>query len=94
MASKTAKFKTELLWRHGRYCAICGKKIHSLDDLTVDHIIPLSKGGKNEIENCQLAHRKCNSMKKDLMPDVYAWRARHNRYLMVIALLRRVMMMW
>lgn len=30
---------------------------------TIDHIIPLSKGGTHEPSNCQLAHRLCNSVK-------------------------------
>lgn len=94
MASKTDKIKTRLLWEHGRYCAICGKKIRTFDDLTVDHIIPLSKGGKNEIENCQLAHKRCNSIKSDKMPDVYYWRMKHNKRLMIIARLRRIMLLW
>lgn len=94
MANKLNKIKTQLLWEHGRYCAICGKRIRSFDDLTVDHIIPTSKGGKSEIDNCQLAHRACNSMKKDLMPDVYAWRSRHNKRLLFLAKLRRIMLMW
>lgn len=92
--AKTERIKTRLLWEHGRYCDICGKKIRNFEDLTLDHIIPLSKGGKNEIENCQLAHRACNSMKKDLMPDAYAWKIKHNRKLMILAKLRRIVMLW
>ena len=30
---------------------------------TIDHIIPLSKGGTHEPSNCQLAHAGCNSSK-------------------------------
>lgn len=30
---------------------------------TTDHIVPLSKGGKHERRNCQLAHFKCNTAK-------------------------------
>lgn len=94
MASKGCSIKLRLLWEHGRYCAICGKKIRNFDELTVDHIIPLAKGGKNEIENCQLAHKICNMKKNDSMPDVYYWRMKHNKRLMLVAKLRRIMMLW
>lgn len=41
-------------------CAYCGK---SAD--TVDHIIPLAKGGNNELDNLVAACQSCNSRKKD-----------------------------
>ena len=40
-------------------CAICGEK----KPLTKDHIIPLSKGGTNSIDNIQPLCRNCNSKK-------------------------------
>lgn len=35
---------------------------------TFDHIIPLSRGGADERENLQLAHRDCNLKKADSLP--------------------------
>jgi len=32
---------------------------------TIDHVIPLSKGGTHEPANVQLAHYYCNSIKAD-----------------------------
>ena len=53
-------------------CGICGKPVdfsyknpHPLAP-TVDHIIPVSKGGHpSDIANLQLAHRCCNRAKAD-----------------------------
>jgi len=53
-------------------CGICGKPVdfsirnpHPLAP-TVDHIIPVSKGGHpTDIANLQLAHRCCNREKSD-----------------------------
>ena len=53
-------------------CAICGKPVdfnlkypHPLSP-TIDHIIPLAKGGHpSDIDNLQLAHRCCNRQKSD-----------------------------
>lgn len=43
-------------------CGLCGHKIRKID-LTVDHIIPLSRGGTHEVANLRLVHAKCNVIK-------------------------------
>lgn len=40
-----------------------------MKEATIDHIIPLSKGGKDEITNMQLAHYDCNQLKADSLPS-------------------------
>lgn len=56
-------------------CGICGqvvdKSIKYPDPMspTVDHIIPCAKGGSDDLDNLQLAHRKCNRLKSDQMPE-------------------------
>ena len=53
-------------------CGICGKPVdfslkypHPLSP-TIDHIIPVAKGGHpSDIDNLQLAHRCCNRAKSD-----------------------------
>lgn len=51
--------------REGWTCALCGKpidpKARGRQGATVDHIIPLSLGGKGGLKNCQLAHSYCNN---------------------------------
>jgi 5-methylcytosine-specific restriction endonuclease McrA len=51
------------LLRKSDLCALCGHKFENLKDVTLDHIIPSSKGGGNEITNLQLAHTECNNKK-------------------------------
>lgn len=51
-------------------CAICGNPV-KYKKMTVDHIIPLSKGGTNAMDNLQLACKRCNLMKADFSPDEF-----------------------
>ena len=66
------KNKSRLLKTAPRICGICGQPIdfnykypHPLSP-TVDHIIPLNKGGHPyDMDNLQLAHNWCNRWKSD-----------------------------
>lgn len=49
-------------------CAICGRPI-DFNSMTVDHKIPLSKGGTNELSNLQPACPTCNFLKNGLTMD-------------------------
>lgn len=49
-------------------CAICGQFI-PYNEFTVDHIIPLAKGGTNSEENLQCACKVCNLIKQDILPQ-------------------------
>lgn len=68
----------EIAERDGFLCGICGESVdmslegHFSDDWapTRDHIIPVSRGGSDLKNNVQLAHRKCNWLKGDKMPDL------------------------
>jgi len=54
----------------GSRCRYCGKR-RKLCDLTVDHVVPVSRGGGNALTNLVLACRVCNWTKGDtLLADV------------------------
>jgi 5-methylcytosine-specific restriction endonuclease McrA len=57
--SHTLKQWNDLKDSYGNICVFCG----SNEKLTKDHIIPLSKGGSDYIENIQPLCRSCNSKK-------------------------------
>lgn len=56
-------------------CAICGKPV-KFDKLTIDHKMPLSNGGANEMCNLQLACRECNLMKNGLNAQEFSRKVR------------------
>ncbi len=51
--------------RDNHACQFCGKVG---GDLTLDHVTPRSRGGKNSWENIVTACRECNSKKRDRTP--------------------------
>lgn len=53
--------RQEVFDRDGRKCLECG----SVDDLSLDHKIPRSKGGSHDKENLQTLCRRCNSAKNN-----------------------------
>ena len=61
-------FSRRNLYRRDAYtCQYCGCKPGS-EELTIDHIVARSKGGKSTWENCVLACIKCNHKKGDKLP--------------------------
>jgi RNA-directed DNA polymerase len=44
-------------------CSICKDRFQMEDQMEVDHIIPVFKGGKDEYINLQLLHRQCHVIK-------------------------------
>ena len=64
----TKKLRFEIFKRDGFQCAYCGQS-PPLVTLEVDHIDPVSKGGKNDINNYITACFDCNRGKKDIPLD-------------------------
>jgi 5-methylcytosine-specific restriction endonuclease McrA len=48
-------------------CHYCGKKVGK-DQLTMDHIVPISRGGKSRKGNLVPSCKECNNKKKYLLP--------------------------
>jgi len=56
----TNKMRFAIYARDGHRCKMCGRYT---DDLEIDHIIPISKGGKSTYDNLQTLCRSCNKKK-------------------------------
>ena len=51
--------------KYGKSCLACG----ATENITIDHVIPVSKGGVNDISNYQPLCKSCNSKKMDKATD-------------------------
>lgn len=56
--------KRNIMVRDNHQCCYCG----SGDHLTIDHVIPESRGGKTNFENCVTACFPCNNKKNNRTP--------------------------
>lgn len=62
-------FCRRALWKRDcQRCQYCGKKPR-YDEITIDHVIPRSRGGQSCFENCVLACLKCNLKKRNRTPE-------------------------
>lgn len=65
---RTVAFSRRNLFKRDEYkCQYCGKQPGS-EELTIDHILPRSRGGVSSWENCVLACIDCNKRKADRTP--------------------------
>lgn len=65
---KARELRRSQWWRNQlgqRTCYHC-KQTFSVDELTMDHLIPLSRGGLTTKKNIVVSCKQCNSLKKNL----------------------------
>ena len=67
----TKKLKEKILDNANYECEYCGVKLNEYNS-TIDHKIPLSKGGTNEVSNLAAACTKCNMLKANKILDSIA----------------------
>lgn len=60
--------RTNILWRDKNQCQYCGK-IQTPKELTLDHVLPKSRGGGNTWSNLVACCKKCNQDKRDRTPE-------------------------
>lgn len=58
----------KLFARDRQVCAYCGGRFH-VDELTREHIVPVSRGGEDTWMNCITACRTCNGHKGNRLPE-------------------------
>jgi len=69
MPTATVSFTKRNIFKRDRYtCQYCGVQ-PGKDELTIDHVVPRSKGGETSWINCVLACASCNRRKGDRSPE-------------------------
>lgn len=64
LLSATGKRRAKLRARDGDACWYCAAAMD--DDATVEHLVPQSRGGGNDLANLVLAHARCNLSAGDM----------------------------
>ena len=64
----TPKERLDIYIRDKGVCGICGQPV-AKNNYTIDHIIPLSKGGSYKYTNLQCCCKRCNQFKADSLPS-------------------------
>jgi 5-methylcytosine-specific restriction protein A len=67
---KARKLRQSRWWQQklaAGICYYCGK-VFKPGDLTMDHIVPLARGGRSTKDNLVACCKECNTRKKTLLP--------------------------
>lgn len=48
------------MWEESKICFYCGYEIAAIEDASIEHKVPLSRGGSNRRDNLALSHKACN----------------------------------
>ncbi|SDZ83509.1 HNH endonuclease [Desulfuromusa kysingii] len=68
--NKARELRKQSWWKNriGRgVCHYCGKSVPP-KELTLDHVVPVARGGRSTKGNCVPACKDCNNQKKNLLP--------------------------
>lgn len=68
--TKARELRNSQWWKRKRssgVCYYCGRKFRPAE-LTMDHLVPIARGGKSAPGNLVPACKECNSKKKYLLP--------------------------
>jgi 5-methylcytosine-specific restriction endonuclease McrA len=72
--AKARELRRSQWWRNriaAGCCHYCGGQVPA-SELTLDHVVPLVRGGQSTRGNCVPACKACNSAKQSLLPVEWA----------------------
>jgi 5-methylcytosine-specific restriction endonuclease McrA len=66
-----AKKRKRIAVRDGIRCYLCGRIDVPLDELRIEHVIPLGRGGTHDLRNLKLACAPCDIAKGSMTAEEY-----------------------
>ena len=75
----SGKTRLDVMERDDYKCQMCGRTVEDGIKLHIDHIVPVSKGGSNDMSNLQVLCHECNLAKHDRV-DLRATRNKLGEY--------------
>jgi hypothetical protein len=67
---ESARYIKSVIFERDDYmCVYCGYRSVSKKNLSIDHVLPRSRGGPSTYANCVTACKPCNHYKDNLTPD-------------------------
>lgn len=69
MCKQKASIMKKLTYQQGKTCHYCGKKLYK--NMTLDHLLPISRGGQTVLKNLTICCSKCNSEKGSMTEQEY-----------------------
>jgi 5-methylcytosine-specific restriction endonuclease McrA len=73
----TDQQRRELWSKQGGRCPCCWKIMRSIFEAEVDHVIPVARGGKDNVANVMLVHPQCNREKHNkTLEEHWEWRVK------------------
>ncbi len=55
--------RRDVIERDERICGLCGQLVPEGAPLDIDHILPVARGGLDDLDNLQVSHATCNRRK-------------------------------
>lgn len=65
----TRQMRNALVANQKNICALCFLPFYDFDPPTIDHCIPLGRGGVDDYLNMQAAHLSCNQLRGDMLME-------------------------
>ncbi|MBS5978045.1 HNH endonuclease [Actinomyces urogenitalis] len=72
--SRVRRLRSQVITAWGTTCWLCGGEIdlslprREPGGFTIDHVVPRSKGGGDDVANLRPAHHHCNTSRQDRAP--------------------------